>query len=77
MRVAMILLGASLLAPPLRGQHLIDRWTGELKADLFGKSVAMLGDVDGDGVCDVAVGSMHPAGSVKERFMYTQVRVHL
>jgi FG-GAP repeat protein/VCBS repeat protein len=48
------------VAAPLRGQHLIGKFTGELTGDLFGKSVAMLGDVDGDGVCDFAVGSWHP-----------------
>lgn len=53
----------ALLETPLLGQHLIKKFYGELTGDEFGKSVAMLGDVDGDGVCDFAVGSLHPAGS--------------
>jgi hypothetical protein len=41
-------------------QHLIEKWRGELTFDEFGESVAMLGDIDADGICDVAVGSWHP-----------------
>jgi FG-GAP repeat protein/VCBS repeat protein len=62
-RIVAALVLAPLLAAPLRGQHLIGKRTGEQWNDRFGQSVALLGDVDGDGVSDLAVGSFHPAGS--------------
>jgi hypothetical protein len=65
-RIHRITIGACVslaLASTSNAQHVIDQWHGELTSDQFGKSLAMLGDVDGDGVCDVAVGSVHTAGS--------------
>jgi hypothetical protein len=62
-RIVVALLVTALLGAPLRGQHVIGKFTGELKDDEFGESVAILGDVDGDGVSDFAVGSWHPVPS--------------
>jgi VCBS repeat protein/FG-GAP repeat protein len=62
-RIAAAFLLAPLLATPLRGQHLIEKEVGGRSDDRFGQSVAMLGDVDGDGICDLAVGSWYPAST--------------
>jgi VCBS repeat protein/FG-GAP repeat protein len=62
-RVVAAFVLALILAAPLRGQHMIGNWHGELAKDDFGLSLAMLGDVDSDGVCDFAMGSWHPGGT--------------
>jgi hypothetical protein len=59
-RLVAVLAATALLAAPLHGQHLIGKFIGDQSNDEFGESLAMLGDVDGDAVCDFAVGSWHP-----------------
>lgn len=48
---------AAALTPALAAQNTLYTWTGNLPGDEFGSTIENVGDVDGDGVDDLAVGT--------------------